>query len=204
MLIPRLLPAFLLLTAAACGRADDAPAASGPLPAASSADTATEAPAPAASASFDWDKWAEVVNTDACGWLPDDFMASIGVDGPGETERSSSGSRCLWKSPDGAPLFSAGVHAFDSAVNLAGDRREAIRLAGEMPAFTFIGNLGGTVTSIYRSDRGQLSMYPNSDDESVLIVISAHHTMQDTPEEKQVKNDRVRAYTHKLLHAYGL
>ncbi|MFN4024001.1 MAG: hypothetical protein ACK4MQ_04160 [Hyphomonas sp.] len=207
MLLPRVLPALLILTAAACGRADDAPAASGVLPAADApaADSLPDAATPAAAAAgFDWDKWAEVVNSDACGWLPADFMASIGVEGSSETERSSSGSRCLWKSADGSILFSAGIQAFDSAVNLAGDRREAIRLAGEMPAFSFIGNLGGTVTAIYRSDRGRLSMYPNSDDESILIVINAHHTMQDTAEEKQAKNDRVRAYTHRLIDTYGL
>lgn len=204
MLLPRLLPALLLLTAAACGRAEDAPAAPDGAPAVSADDSAADAAAPSAAPGFDWDKWAEVVNSDACAWLPADFMASIGVDGPGETERSSTGTRCLWKSADGTAFFSAGIQAFDSAANLAGDRREAIRLAGEMPAFTFVGNLSGTVTSIHRSDRGRLSMYPNSDDESVLIVINGHTRTQDTAEEQQAKNDRVRAYTHKLIDTYGL
>lgn len=204
MMLLRLLPALLILTAAACGSGEDRPATPDGAPASGSADSAAGAAAPAAASGFDWDKWAEVVNSDACGWLPADFMATIGVDGPGEIERSSSGTRCLWKAADGSAFFSAGVQAFDSAANLAGDRREAVRLAGEMPAFSFIGNLGGTVTSIYRSDRGRLSMYPNSDDESILIVINGHHRTADTAEEKQAKDERVRAYTHKLIDTYGL
>ncbi|MFN3313102.1 MAG: DUF3558 family protein [Hyphomonas sp.] len=195
------LPALLLLTIAACSAAEDTPAG----PAGAASTETPEAPAASHSSSgFDWNIWAALVNSEPCDWLPDDFLVSIGIAGSGEGERSSTGLRCIWRNDDGTPAFSAGIQFFDSAVNLAGDRREAVRLVDEMPAFSLIGDASGSVTSIYRSDRGQLSMYPNSDDENVLIVINAHHTMQDTPEQKQEKSGRARAYVLELIAAYSL
>ena len=73
-----------------------------------------------------------------------------------------------------------------------------------MPAFSLISDPGGTAAAVYRPDRGHPSLYPNSDDETALIVINAHHTVQDAPEQTQEQSGRVRAYRLELIAAYSL
>ena len=159
---------------------------------------------PAASGSFDWDKWAAVVNEYPCGWLSADDLAALRITGPGTPETTATETRCLWTDAEGALVFSAGVTTWDSAANLAGERAEQVRLAGEMGSFSHIEGSAGTVTAIYRRDRARLSIFPNADSETAMILINAQKTMRDDDAAKAAKDERAKAYATKLIAAYGL
>ncbi|MEH6409317.1 MAG: DUF3558 family protein [Hyphomonas sp.] len=205
----KILPLLALLAGAgACGGSEPAAPVEAPLtPEAASAATEPgepAAPVTAPAADFDWDKWAGVVNENPCTWLTADDLAGLGITGTGELENSANGARCLWKDVDGAQLFSAGIQTWDSAANLAGERQSQIGLVAEMGGFSRIGEGTGTVTAIYRARRGSLVIFPNSDDETVAIVLNAHKTMHDDAAIKAAKDERATAFARKLILAYGL
>lgn len=205
----KILPLLALLAGAtACGGSEPAAPVEAPLTP-EAAPAAAEpgepaAPVTAAATGFDWDKWAAVVNENPCNWLPTDDLAALGITGTGELENSASGARCLWKDSDGAQLFSAGIQTWDSAANLAGERRSQIGLAADMDGFSLVGEGASTATAIYRASRGSLVIFPNSDDETAAIVLSAQKTMRDDEAAKTAKDDRATAFARKLIETYGL
>lgn len=203
-----ILPALALLSiAAACGGGEPAAPVEAPVTpeAAPAAAEPGEPAAPVtAPGSFDWDKWAAVVNEDPCAWLPAGELAALGIPGAGSLEVSATESRCLWTGADGAQIFSAGVQTWDSAANLTAERAEQVKLAGEMGGFSLIGDSAGTVTAVYRRDRGRLSIFPNADDETAMIVLNAQKTMRDDDAAKASKDERAKAFALKLIEAYGL
>ena len=202
------LPALALLSiAAACGGSEPAAPVEAPVTpeAAPAAAEPGEPAAPVATPSgFDWDKWAAAVNSDPCTWLPAEDLAAIGIPGTGTLETTAAESRCIWTDADGTQVFSAGIQTWDSAANLAAERAEQIKLAGEMGGFTLIGTSAGTVTAVYRRDRGRLSIFPNADDETAMILLNAQKTMRDDDAAKTSKDDRAKAFAEKLIETYGL
>lgn len=198
----------LLALAAACGGSE--PAAPAEAPATPEAAPAAAepgepaAPVTAPSGSFDWDKWAAVVNADPCTWLPAEDLAALGITGTATAENTATESRCLWTDAEGAQIFSAGIQTWDSAANLTGERAEQVKLAGEMGGFSQVGDARGTVTAIYRRDRGRLSIFPNADNETAMILINAQKTMRDDEAAKASKDERAKAFALKLMETYGL
>lgn len=163
-----------------------------------------EAAAPVTTGNFDWDKWAAVVNENPCNWLGAGDLAALGIPETGTLETTATETRCVWKDAGGAQVFSAGVQTWDSAANLTGERAEQGKLAGEMDSFRLVGNSDGTVTAVYRRDRGRLSIFPNADNETVMILINAQKTMRDEDAAKAAKDERAQAFALKLLETYGL
>ncbi|PKP80721.1 MAG: hypothetical protein CVT79_13975 [Alphaproteobacteria bacterium HGW-Alphaproteobacteria-18] len=205
----KILPLLALLAgAAACGGSEPAAPVETPLTP-KAAPAAAElgepaAPVTAPAAGFDWDKWAAVVNENPCSWLTPGDLAALDLPGAGELENSASGARCLWKDSDGAQLFSAGIQTWDSAANLVGERQSQIGLVADMDGFSRIGEGTGTVTAIYRASRGSLVIFPNADDETAAIVLSAQKTMRDDEATKAAKDERAAAFARKLIETYGL
>ncbi len=204
----KILPLLALLSLAACGGSEpaapvEAPATPDAAPAAAEPGEAA-APVTSPAGNFDWDKWAAVVNENPCNWLPAEELAAIGITATGTLETTSTETRCLWTDAGGAQIFSAGVQTWDSAANLAGERAEQIKLAGEMGGFSLIGEPTGSVTAIYRRDRGRLSIFPNADEETAMILINAQKTMRDDDTAKASKDERAKAFALKLMETYGL
>lgn len=204
----KILPALALLAAAsACG--GDEPAAPVDAPATPEAAPAAAEPgepaAPVATSSgFNWDKWAAAANADPCAWLPAEELAALGIPGAGTLETTASETRCIWTDADGTQIFSAGIQTWDSAANLAAERAEQTKLASEMGGFTLIGDSAGTVTAVYRRDRGRLSIFPNADGETAMILLNAQKTMRDDEAAKASKDERAKAFAEKLIETYGL
>ena len=73
-----------------------------------------------------------------------------------------------------------------------------------MGGFSLIGEPTGTVTAIYRRDRGRLSVFPNADEETAMILINAQKTMRDDDAAKASKDERAKAFALKLMETYGL
>ncbi|ABI76657.1 putative lipoprotein [Hyphomonas neptunium ATCC 15444] len=205
----KILPLLALLAAAtACGGSEPAAPVEAPLTP-EAAPAAAEpgepaAPVTAATTGFDWNKWAAIVNENPCNWLPAEDLADLGITGTGVLETTPTQTRCLWKDSDGGQLFSAGIQTWDSAANLAAERQSQTRLAADMDGFNRVGEGAGTVTAIYRSSRGNLVIFPNSDDETAAIVLSAQKTMRDDEVAKTVKDERASAFAGKLISSYGL
>lgn len=203
----KILPLIAALAmSSGCGGSDTAAPVETPATpeAAPAAAEPGEAAAPVTTGIFDWDKWAAVVNENPCNWLPADDLAALGIPETGTPETTASETRCLWKDAEGAQVFSAGVQTWDSAANLTGERAEQVKLAGEMGGFSIIGNSAGTVTAVYRRDRGRLSIFPNADNETAMILINAQKTMRDDDAAKAAKDERAQAFALKLLETYGL
>jgi hypothetical protein len=204
----KILPLLALLSVTACGGAETtAPAETPATPEAAPAAAEpgeTAAPASTPAGNFDWDKWAAVVNENPCNWLPAEELAALGITAAGTQETTATETRCLWTDADGAQIFSAGVQTWDSAANLAAERAEQVKLAGEMGGFSLVGNPAGTVTAVYRRDRGRLSIFPTADTETAMIAINAQKTMRDDDAAKTAKDERAKAYALKLIETYGL
>ena len=203
-----ILPALALLSiTAACGGSE--PAAPVEAPATPEAAPAAAEPGePAAPVTtpggFDWDKWAAAANADPCTWLPAEDLAALDIPGTGTLETTATESRCIWTDEDGTQIFSAGIQTWDSAANLAAERAEQTKLASEMGGFSVIGGTSGTVTAVYRRDRGRLSIFPNTDDETAMILLNAQKTMRDDEAAKASKDERAKAFAEKLIETYGL
>ncbi|MBY9065326.1 DUF3558 family protein [Hyphomonas sp. WL0036] len=199
--------ALLLAGVAACGGSEPAAPAEAPATP-EAAPAATEPGQPAtpvtATGSFDWDKWASVVNENPCSWLSAEDLAALGLPATGDAATTATETSCVWKDADGAQLFSANVVTWDSAENLAGERAEQVKLAAEMGGFIQVGDGSGTVTAIYRKSRGSLVIFPNSDDESAAITLNAKKTARDDEAAKAAKDERALAFTTKLIETYGL
>ena len=73
-----------------------------------------------------------------------------------------------------------------------------------MGGFSLVGNPAGTVTAVYRRDRGRLSIFPNADTETAMIAINAQKTMRDGDAAKASKDERAKAFALKLMETYGL
>ena len=204
----KILPLLALLSLAACGGAEtaapvEAPATPEAAPAAAEPGE-TAAPATTPAGNFDWDKWAAVVNENPCNWLPAEELAALGITAAGTQETTATETRCLWTDADGTQIFSVSVQTWDSATNLAAERAEQVKLAGEMGGFSLIGESSGSVTAVYRRDRGRLSVFPNTDNETAMILINAQKTMRDDDAAKASKDERAKAFALKLMEAYGL
>ena len=203
------LPLLVLLAlAGACGGGEPAAPAEAPATPAAAPAAAEPgepaAPVTATGGNFDWNKWAAVVNEDPCTWLPAEDLAALGITGTATAENTATESRCLWKEADGTQVFSAGVMTWDSAENLTGERLEQVKLAAEMDGFSQVGDASGTVTAIYRKSRGRLSIFPNADNETVMILINAQKTLRDDETTKASKDQRAEAFAEKLIETYGL
>ena len=204
----KILPLLALLSLAACGGAEtaapvEAPATPEAAPAAAEPGE-TAAPVAAPGGNFDWDKWAAVVNENPCNWLPAEELAALGITATGTQETTATETRCLWTDANGAQIFSAGVQTWDSAANLAAERAEQVKLAGEMGGFRLVGETTGPVTAIYRASRGSLVIFPNSDGETAAVVLNAQKTMRDDDAAKASKDERAKAFALKLMETYGL
>ena len=154
---------------------------------------------------FDWDKWAAVANENPCNWLTQEELASVGISTPGQYEFSSSGTRCIWSTPDGGRLFSAGIVVWPGgAENLIGERKAQILETQKGSLFEKIGSGTGSVVAIHRRDRMNVSVFPNSGRETVMIHINGIPVRNDPDDVKEAKRARLVGYTELLLNKYDL
>lgn len=163
----------------------------------------TQASAPT-SGGFDWNKWAAVVNENPCGWLTPAVMSKLGVSTAGQREVTRMQTRCVWRASDGGLLLSASVMTWESAANLAAERESQKKLARDMATFQAVAGSRGTVTAVHRLDRGQLTIFPNSNDETAAIVISGHPVRGESEEIRTQRLERAEAFATALIATYGL
>jgi hypothetical protein len=174
------------------------------------ADAATpiEAPAPAVPATsvvgYDEDHWEALVSADPCEWLPTATLSALGMPLEGTLETLAAETRCVWTDAEGGTVFSASIQRWDGPANIVGERQSQIALAAEMGGFRQIEGGSGTVTGIYRTSRGSLVLFPNADDQSVLVALNARKTARDDEATKAAKDERANAFAQALIEAYGL
>jgi len=180
--------------------------ACGPQPApAPEALEAEPAAAGAASGEFDWEAWSRVVNASPCDWLPEAFVSElIGAATPGVLETSRTETACAWKNADGTALFTAAIVSFDSAANLSSEREAQVQETRNGQRFRQLNEAAGTVTAILRTDRIKLMMFPNSDAETAVIVLSGHPVLNEPDEVRGIKVRRAETFARELIRVHGL
>lgn len=161
--------------------------------------------APAVEAGFDAAAWSAVVNASPCGWLPETTIAGLIGEGiMGAEEVSRTETACVWKNPDGTPLFTAAVVSFDTAANLAAEREAQTLETQAGSRFRLVEGAGPVVTPIVRTDRIKLMMFPKSDGESAVIVLSGHPVMNDPGDVRAEKIRRVEGFAIELMRVKDL
>ena len=205
MAAQRALPMLMALGLAACGGGGSDPTTTVPTAPDPPAAVASADPAPAAVAGgFQWQRWAAVVDQDPCGWLSADDLAALGITGTGVRETTANETRCQWQDAQGRPIFSVGVQTWDSAANLIAERAEQLGLADDRGGFIRVGASAGTVSAVYRRNRGRLSIFPNAADQTSMILINAQKTLRDDPPTAAAKDARAQAYAVRLIESHGL
>jgi hypothetical protein len=191
--------AGMLIQLGACG-AEPSPA---PVPVEPEAPEAVTAPV--GGAPFNAAAWSEVVNASPCDWLSGDTVSAlVGPGAVGSPEVSRSETACVWRDAEGALVFTAAVVSFDSAANLSAERQAQLDEAQGGQRFRRLDPAGGVVTPILRTDRIKLMMFPNSEDESAVIVLSGHPVLGDPETVRAEKMRRAEAFALELMRVHGL
>lgn len=164
------------------------------------------ASAPAAAAGFDWDTWSKVVNEDPCTWLDAATLAEVlGPTKPGTPRTTKTETSCEWRDESGALVFTAAVLTWDKAVNLAGEREAQVKEASSGgKRFRFVGGRDGVVTAVLRTDRVKLMLFPNSDQETAVIVLSGHPVLRESRDVLKARNQRAEKFAGALSAKFGL
>lgn len=161
---------------------------------------------PAAAAGFNWDAWAKAVNEDPCAWLDEATLKDVlGPTKPGTPKVTKTQTTCTWVNEQGGLVFSASVHTWDSAVNLVGERKNQVKEASSGgKRFRFVGGHDGVVTAVLRTDRVTLMLFPNSDTESAVIVLSGHPVRGESLDVLKARNVRAEKFAAALSAKFGL
>lgn len=161
---------------------------------------------PAAAAGFDWDAWSKVVNEDPCTWLDEAALKDIlGPTQPGTRKTSKTETSCQWVDASGGLVFTASVMTWDKAVNLTGERASQVKEASSGgKRFRFVGGRDGVVTAVLRTDRVKLMMFPNSDAETAVIVLSGHPVLRESRDVLKARNARAEKFAAALAAKFGL
>lgn len=161
---------------------------------------------PAAAAGFDWDTWAKVVNENPCQWLDAATVTELlGTSSPGKATTQRNETRCQWTDAAGRPVFTAAVLTWDSAANLTGERKAQVKEAESGgKRFRFVGGKDGVVTAVLRTDKVKLMLFPNSDQETAVIVLSGHPVLREGLDVLKQKNQRAERFAQALSAKFGL
>ena len=185
----------LMLALCACGQ----PAAG------AKADAGGSKTAAAPSKNFDWDKWAALANEDPCKWLdPETLDRIIGAEAVSTYTFSKTAISCAWRSADGEKLlFTASIYIWDSARNVAHEREGQLKDIST-GFFEQLPTPGGVVTAVMRKDRLGVSIFANSDSETVMLFLNGHPMLREDAAEREQRNTRLRAFSSALIEQYGL
>lgn len=161
--------------------------------------------AQAAEPGFDWNKWAAAVNENPCHWLPAEQMATL-LGGTYATKNTNSrtSTACQWQTAEGTPLLSLSVNSYENAELLKGEREAQLAQIRDYGTgrFESIEAPHGVTTVILRKDRLITSVFPNSDAESASMVLQGHPILRESPEQKKVRKERLRAVTQALISRF--
>jgi hypothetical protein len=152
---------------------------------------------------FDWNKWSAIANEHPCTWLDAAAIEKIvGQGAVASRSDSASASRCTWKAPDGALLLSASVSTVDSAANMVGEREGQLRdiATGRFERLA----TSGVTTAVLRKDRLYVTVFPNSDAETAVLRIQGHPVLREDQQEREKRNQRLRAFTAAVIEKHEL
>ena len=162
--------------------------------------------AESASASFNWDNWANAVNSNPCRWFNEAQLTSMLGDGVQSTAKeSANSSSCKFTSADGHLLLTASVRSYPSSNDLQHEtlaQKNQIEQYGN-PQFSYIPTTNQAVTAILRHDRLWISMYANSKKESAFIHLSGHASIHQSAEEKAERKTRVLEFADAIFAKFS-
>lgn len=157
------------------------------------------------SSGFNWDKWAAALNDDPCNWIPaEDIVQWYGPNMKKESSTTRKASTCKWQNAEGKPVLSLTVNTWASAKDVNHERDGQInQIQNQSPTpFSAIPSAHKVTTNILRKDRLIVYIFANDDKETAFVTINGHRTLNEKPELKKVRKERLDAVTRFFLEKY--
>ena len=154
---------------------------------------------------FNWDKWSAALNDDPCNWVPAEKITALygaGAKKEGTTTRQAS--TCKWRDSEGKPVLTLTVHTWTTAKDVNHERDGQIaqlKSQGTTP-FTEISSPHKVTTNILRQDRLLVYIFANDDKETAFVTINGHRVLNEKPELKKTRGERLNAVTQFFLEKY--
>lgn len=156
---------------------------------------------------FDWDKWAAALNDDPCNWIPTENIAKwYGPNMEKESSTTRKASTCKWRNAEGKPVLSLTINTWPSAKEVNHERDGQIsQIKNQNPTpFSEISSTHKVTTNILRKDRLIVYIFANDDKETAFVTINGHRTLNEKPELKKQRKERLDAVTRFFLEKYKL
>lgn len=154
---------------------------------------------------FNWDKWAAALNDDPCNWIPQEEIARLyGAGVKKESSITRKDSTCKWQDTQGKPVLSLSVHTWESAKEVNHERDAQIsQVKNQNPTpFSEIPSIHKVTTNVLRKDRLTVYIFANADKETAFVTINGHRTLNEKPEMKKLRRERLDAATRFFLEKY--
>lgn len=162
--------------------------------------------AESANTSFNWDNWANAVNSNPCRWFNEAQLTSMLGEGvTSSAKESANSSSCKFTSADGNLLLTASVRSYPSSSDLLHEIRAQKNQIEQYDSqrFSYVPTTNQAVTAILREDRLWLSMYANSKKESAFIHLSGHASIHQSAKEKTERKTRVLEFADAVFAKFS-
>lgn len=157
------------------------------------------------SSGFNWDKWAAALNDDPCNWIPAEKITNLyGAGAEKESTTTRQASTCKWRNSEGKPVLTLSIHTWATAKEVNHERDGQIaqlKSPGTTP-FTEISSPHKVTTNILRKDRLLVYVFANNDKETAFVTINGHRVLNETPELKKLRKERLNTVTQFFLEKY--
>ena len=160
----------------------------------------------AVSSGFNWNNWANAVNTNPCRWFTEtELVELLGSGVQSKATESASSSSCQFTAADGTLLLTAAVRSMPSSSDVQHEftaQKTQIEQYGAK-RFAYVATANNAVTAIMRNDRLWLSIFANSADETVMLHFSGHPVMRQSPEQKAERKARLLKFTEAVFAKFS-
>lgn len=158
-----------------------------------------------ASSGFDWNKWAAALNDDPCNWIPaEQIVQWYGSGLKKESTNTAKAGSCQWRNAEGKPELSLTVHSWASAKEVNHERDGQIsQMKNQSPTpFSEIPSDHKVTVNILRKDRLIVYIFANNDKETAFITINGHRVLNEKPELKKLRRERLDMAARFFLEKY--
>lgn len=155
---------------------------------------------------FDWDKWANALNENPCHWFSVQEQAKLIAQGAvAEAKNSRDATICTWRTAGSVLLLTISVVSMESAEAVNHGRNEQLNQIKNYGTKRFeeIPSPGGITTAIIRKDRQIVSIFANSAKEAAFIRISGHPVLNESPDKKTERKQRLRLVATEVINKFG-
>ena len=155
---------------------------------------------------FNWDNWADAVNTNPCRWFSQMQLAELLGEGvQSKANEAATSSSCQFTAADGGLLLTASVRSLSSSSDVQHElsaQKTQIEQYGTQ-RFAYVTTANHAVTAIIRNDKLWLNVFANSDNESVMIHLNGHPVLRQSPEQKAERKARLLKFADAVFTRFS-